>query len=625
MTAATVDRAVKAASSSRSPRGTAHTRLAVLGVAAAFGVFGLSVAYAGARAHKAWADPVFWTSLLVIVVPIAFRLLGREAGRSERLHLLLILGVSLFGAKVLQSPDVFANHDELGQYRATVDILSTGRLFGENPIVAAYAFWPGLESVTGALSSLSGLPLLASGLIVIGAARLLLLIGLFGLVNRITGSARAAGIAALIYIGHPNYLFFDAQFAYESLAIGLAAMTLLATAMAHGSASQARSAGIAAVVLTAATVVTHHFTSYALAFALVAWAGISLWRDRVPGSSLVVPVVAQTAVVMAGGWWLLGGSALSRGIAPVLSQAFDGLIDVVARRATASAPFSAASGYADPPLERAVGLMSVCLLLVVLPFGLWASWRRGRVNPLVPILGLLALMYPVTLALRLSPAGSETANRASGFIFVGLGLATCLAFGRWVAPRTDTGGFPAKFGIAVLACAVGLNFLGGLIVGWAPYARLPGGYQVGAASRSVDPESVRAARWANTWLEPRSRIFGDGSNVLLLAAYAGLYPDNGQLNGRPVSSFFVAPTLGPAERDIIRAQKYRYIVVDRRLSTALPRSGHYFEGGEPSDQPYKSPLPLAAFTKFDRAPGLDRIFSSEHIVVYDARQLWATG
>ena len=75
--------------------------------------------------------------------------------------------------------------------------------------------------MTGTLSKLSGLSVFTSGMMIIGLAKLTTVAVLFLLLETLTGSSRLR-LASFIYAGNPNFLFWDSQFAYESLAIPLA-------------------------------------------------------------------------------------------------------------------------------------------------------------------------------------------------------------------------------------------------------------------------------------------------------------------------------------------------------------------------------------------------------------------
>ena len=53
------------------------------------------------------------------------------------------------------------------------------------------------------------------------------MVALFLFLERVTRSARAAGIGVAVYACNPSFLYFDSQFAYESLALTIAAALLL--------------------------------------------------------------------------------------------------------------------------------------------------------------------------------------------------------------------------------------------------------------------------------------------------------------------------------------------------------------------------------------------------------------
>ena len=65
----------------------------------------------------------------------------------------------------------------------------------------------------------------------------------------------------------------------------------------------------------------------------------------------------------------------------------------------------------------------------MIPLGLWRTWRTPDSSPLWRALALVALLYPVTLGLRLTQAGTETSQRASEFVFVGLAFVAGLLIG----------------------------------------------------------------------------------------------------------------------------------------------------------------------------------------------------
>src|SRR2546423_12311870 len=164
----------------------------------------------------------FFCGLLLMLVPNLLRLISSRSSQLERLCLLCVLGISLYLIQFMVSPLHFSSYDEFLHGRTADEILRTGHLFSENPMLTASPYYPGLEIVTHALSATSGLSTFQSALLVISAARLLMILSLFLFYEQITGSSRMAGIATIIYMANPHFLLFDAIFNYETLALPLA-------------------------------------------------------------------------------------------------------------------------------------------------------------------------------------------------------------------------------------------------------------------------------------------------------------------------------------------------------------------------------------------------------------------
>lgn len=586
-------------------------------VTSAIGVLVVAVAFAGARLSHSWADALFWTGLLIIMLPVTVRLVGQRATRAERLALVIALGLALYAVKVMMSPAQFVLHDELGAYRSIEDILRTGHLYKPiNPVDGAYSAYSGIVSITAALSRLSGLGIVPCGLILIGVAKALVSGGLFLFVERCTRSARLAGIASLIYVANPNFVFFDAQFAYESLALGIGAAALWMTTWVADDRKGGWGDVVIAALLEGALVLTHHLTSYAIAIVIASWAVIAATSRRRPAATVRLAVLAGFSIAITIAYFLATRRATESDIGGSIVGSFQALYSVVSGVAQSKAPFTSAAGYSNPPLEQAIGLLSVALLLLAWPFGLLASWLRRRVDPGILVLGLAALLYPISLALRLTAAGSETSNRTSEFIFVGLGASLALALLVFVGHRLDREGWRGWSLRLLITAGLGVTFVGGITVGNAAYDLLPSGYEVAADGRSIDTEGVAAATWAARHLTPDKEFLANETDTELLTAYTELRPQSGTVQGVRVGELFVSPVFGPAERQIITTDKLRYLIVDGRDATELPHSGHYFDNGDPEQ--YSSPISAQGLFKFNGVGCIDRIFSSGNIVIYDA-------
>jgi hypothetical protein len=81
---------------------------------------------------------------------------------------------------------------------------------------------------------------------------------------------------------------------------------------------------------------------------------------------------------------------------------------------------------------------------------------------------------------------------------------------------------------------------------------------------------------------------------------------------------FTDEQLSTVDRALLLTGAIQYIEVDQRLSTGLPRFGYYFNLGEPNAMRYTQPISANALDKFDGASGINRIFDSGNIAIYNA-------
>ncbi len=589
-----------------------------LNLLSAFGLLLVSLANNGARAGAAWSDVLFWAGLLLLFVPAAVRLIAPEAERPERIGLVLLLGMGLYMVKLLHSPLSFTLSDELQHWRTAGDIIESGYLFAENPLLPVSPLYPGLESITVALADLSGFSLFASGVIILGAARLVGMLALFLFYEQVGGSARLASIAALLYVANPNYLFFDAQFAYESLALPLTLLTLFAAARRSRTPNgDAVGLTLLALLGLAAVVITHHVTTYALVAFLAVWALIASLRSADRQAAPHPRGLALLGLVASVTWLVYAATLTAKYLFPQLGGSLTQLIQLIAGEAVGRELFRSPAGQVSPLWERLIGYTAVALILAGLPFGLRRLWQRQRDNPLALTLAAGALAYPASLAMRLTERGAEAANRGAAFLFVAIGF----VLASWLVEQP----FALRLGqkwLAVACAWAAIIFLGGVTVGWPPpWARMPGPYLPAADTRSIESQGLAAAEWTRALLGPDNRLIADRTNRLLMGAYGEQRPVTGYADKVQISQVFFAPQLGPDERKILQAGLVRYVVVDRRLSTGLPAAGVYFERGEVPNDIHTTPIDPAALAKFDTQPGVSRLFDSGDIVIYDVAGL----
>jgi hypothetical protein len=624
----------------RARRPSAFGATGLLALVVGAGLLLVALGNNAARESSGHAQVLFWGGLVVIYTPITLRLLSPSSSRTECLALSILLGAGLYIVKVLYNPVGFIPHDEMATLRQTWELLETGHFFSANPVVQGYAGYPGLEAVSAALSQLSDRSVFVAGTIIVGVARVMLMAALFLFLERVSRSYRVAAIGVAVYACNPSFLYFDAQFGYESLALAIGAALLLvtlrwSTATTPELRDNRRGLVAAMAILSATLVATHHLSTYALLAFMLVWAFLiqlgshRIPRLRIPRTVLNDPSArlgfrwfegpALPALFLAAGGaiWLIffAGDVTGSELGSVFTDAFHAIANLITGESGSKALFAAGNGQTNTTVARLLGVASIIPLLFVIPFGLYRTWLRTGSSAIWRALSLVALLYPVTLGLRLTQAGTETSQRASEFVFVGLAFVTGLLITGLPRPA---GRLRRVARPAVIAAIATIAFLGGFIVGEAPITRQPGPYVVGAESRSVDAQGLAAAAFANQHLPPRSRVLVDRVNATLLAALGHLDPVIGTVNGIHVSRVFFSKKYDQKDQEVISEDAIDYIVVDRRFIDTAADSGFYYERDEPSGG---KPISAESLRKFADLEGLNRVYDNGAIAIYDTAAL----
>ncbi len=598
---------------------TSRSRLpvSVLALCAATGILLIAIAYTAGRhghADSTWVDRVYWLGQALIVMPTATRLLSRHVLTVDEIVVLItVLTVAEYLVTICYSPTAFTFPDELSHWRTTVDILQTGKLFRVNYQLPISPHYPGLEEATSAVVSVTGLSVFVSGLIIAGAGHLLFVYVLYALFRHISNSHRVGGVAVLCYAGNPHFASFDSMFIYQTLALPFLGLTLLSAWHLGSRQATGRRAGwlALAVLLSVATVVTHHVTSYILVAALVIISLAGLVTGNRPTAAWT-GFLALLATVEVAVWMRFAAPSTWSYLEPFVREIIHGLGAPVAGGKT-----SAPSTSGGPLADRALSAAAVLTISALLPVGWWRIQRQYRHESWPVAMAVASIGWYAVVAVRLTVAdGSELAGRAATFIYVPVAYTVALALGylvRSVRPNPADAVRQWRKGVmagALLVVAPMLMF-DGLANGWPPYwERLPGPHQVAGSERSVGPEEIAAARWALALLGPGNRFAADYGNTPPLGTYGDQNP---LLND---SFLYTSPVYSLSDAAQVHAQAIRYVLVDQRLSQSLPASGQYFPM-DPNVGRYTHPLPLADLTKFDHVPGVARIYDSGNIVIYD--------
>lgn len=577
-----------------------------LAFSSAAGVLICSVANALARGGNEPTQVLFWFGVLLIAVPIFFRLSSSQATGTERLALLALLGLALFGVKVTRDAPIFTFSDELVHAYNVHQIGVHHHLFHQNPIIAVTARYPGLEGATSALTMLSGMSTYAAGTILIAVARVVFVAALFLLFVRVGSSTRAAALGVAVYTGTSNFIYWNVQFSYESLALPLFVFVLLAVAERDAAAPAARRAWAVAILLgSAAVVITHHITSYALVVSLVVLAVLyRVLKVRRPNPW----PFAAAAAAMCAAWLLIAAHQTVGYLWPVIKGAIESTLETASGGAPPRTLFhSSAGGVGLTPLPaRAIALAAVGLLAIGLLVGLRQIWRKTTWREPFPLLFVIAAMgFFGALALRFAPAAWETGNRAGEFLFVGLAFVVAGAAVRFLRSPQST--VPRR---ALLAAALGIVLVGGAISGWPWDVQLSKPLAITAEGSKIESEPLAFARWARRHL-PDDGFAATQADARLLLEPGGLRAMTG--SSPDVESVISRPYLESWHLQLLREQHLRFVVVDGRAVAADTLRGYYFTVPGELETSLLAP---AVTEKFSRLP-IGSLWDSGNIVAFD--------
>ena len=595
--------------------GWGHT--SIVSVVISFGVLIISFACVlGREGLDKWSTLLFWIGLVIIVFPAAVRFMSIDLSRTEAVGITLVLAVGSFLVSYMRSPTIFKGFDEFLHWRTAYDILKNNHLFTPNALLPVSPLYPGLENVTTVLVNLTGFSIVDAGSIVLLVSRIIMLLGLFLFYEHIFKSFRAAGIAVLVYMGSSTFLYFDAHFAYESVALPLVIMGVWMLLYRGDEKSDGKFKWSFLVgLISFAVVVTHHVTTYLFIAFYIFWTCAYIY-------SLIFDDGKSTLVLDAAIWNLVlvvvWVTTVAKETVPYLSDILNGSLtsvyDLVVGVSGPRQLFVNSAGEAAIIHERIFAFGSVLILGFGLMFGLWMWWLDFRRSGLPTALMSIAIAYPALPLMRLSDGAWEMSNRLSGFVFFGLAWIVALAFVYFPVPQRF---FNLKQWIAVIGLTI--IFLGGVVAGQAPLQRLPQPYRPAAQERSIDNESVMAADWARARLGVNNRMAGDRTLTTIFGSYGVQRMINNLSDQVSISGLFLNVDILPDDQQLIQTTQLQYIVIDKRIAQVRPTLGFYFEDWEQLEVPFAQPVNLAVLEKFDFYPSISRIYDSGDIVLYDLK------
>ena len=640
----------------------------MVAVLAAVGVLGVGLSYrfsaAGRPAELYYLT--FWAGMLVAVLPVATKLVLAGTPRVERALALLLLAILTAVPKYLRNPTQPLYHDEYAHWREAVDVLNTQQLFRPNTLIPIVQFFPGTSALTLIVNRITGLSIWHSGDLIVAVMHVSTLFAVFLLVEVHLTSARAGAVAALVYAINPSALYFDTQYAYESVAIGLFCWVLALTSLATRADTRRARIGftVAAILGSAGCVVTHHLTSvFLLTVLFVVTGGTQAARVRAkratpvvgrraevgvnpnaepyPSEHWVWPIVFAATLVLAAAWLFGVASATITYLSPYFGGSLEQLVTIGRHRGHSGRVLLAAG--VQPWWERVLtGLAPIVVGLVCL-VGVVRVWRtRSRWPAATLSLIVFGLIYFPSVPFILAPSGAEGARRSWGFTYVGIALIVALVFvghdflaerrahhgptgaARW--PRLRRLVEALHLGpVALLLLVVVLigNVGGGLND---PY-RFPGPFRWGTDANSVSLEARTVAERLSAQ-SGHVRVVTDAYTALQLAAYGGM-------DIAAPSQGFPAWNLTQTDQDpsgslarMLYISRYQYLVVDDRIAQQPAFNGANYGANDPL---LGEVTPQANLDRLTTVSWAHLVMSTQHLRVYRldlpqlGRQLKRTG
>lgn len=579
---------------------------------------------------------LFWAGVLVILLPVTRHLLRAATSRAERYALLVYVSLALGIPKLLRNPSGPLFFDELAHWRQSEVLTDTGQIFTLNQAIRLLHAFPGLHTLTASLRQLTGLGTWRVAVLLVTLTHAVAVLGVFALARRATRSDRTASVAALVYLLNPAYMFFNSQYAYQTLGIVLTIWAMVAAleAVAVSPVNARRRWGWAAVavVLVVAAVVTHHISGLVSAgFLLVVAVAQQVRAVRNPlerPGALTAWLLAGLVGVSVTAWMLTmtGWEQIWNYLSPYPREGFRQIFDVF--RPDERRALFVRSGL--PAWERLLAYAAPVVAVGAAAFGWWARSRLvdDRASPVLVLAGTLSALYVVALPFVLTQSGSEGAHRFFPFGYIGLAILVALgieaalrgldrersgATSRRARP-TAARGIPVAAGAAVVVLVIG-NLASNANV----FYRFPGPWVSGSDTRNVTDELRDATAWFRR-LDATERIIADNFNGTTFAAFAssriGCTIAAACSRGLPLWDFYFEEGIPVHLIRRLRSEDYGYLIVDHRMARSVSRVGWYFNRFEPEAFTRTDPVPEAALAKYDRVPWATKVYSSPNYEIY---------
>jgi hypothetical protein len=528
--------------------------------------------------------------------------------------------------------------DEFQHYRLLENIANFGHPVLSLNILAIGGSFPGMEYFTYAVSVVTSLGLFSTSFGVAVFAHAAETIGVYALVSELTKSSRAAVIGMMVFFFNPSFLFFDTQYAYETLSlsfviwgflIALRAIELRADQDANTHLRQRRTWAYvgASILLSTATVLTHHVSAGFNVFMLLLLAVVVTVRsstgtnrtESVPVVWLLTVVAAVETTVR----YVQLHTILATYLSPVL--AFGSQLSQVLHflgfggGSTERSPFN---GSTVPKFEILCAYAMVPVLLVAFFGGLLQLRRHWRTVPsFLYVSFALGLGFFLSIPLTTSRNLTESAHRSWAYSFIGLAIIIAAGYARYFeqgfqfrekvyrVQKTLRHQF-AVAGVSLLCGAV--VAVGGVTTGTSADYRFAAPAAAGLDANEISTQTSMITNWLI-----QNHYENEG---LIIDRYV-----SHQVEVLPhayiVRNILIFPfvwfrnpdyfSLGP-----LIAANSRILVIDKRMATVVPSLGFWYQRTEPNA--YKNiVVPEYYVYRFNCFNWLNAVFVTKDFTLYE--------
>jgi hypothetical protein len=606
-----------------------------VGLSLLLGMIALTHSYAIAQYHLAATSEFvwFWVGMFLLTLPIVILLAQKSIPAGVRATLLVMYGILTYAPKLLRNPSAPLFYDEYAHWRNTYEIIKTGKLFTPNPLVGISARYPGLHAATAALVNFTGLSIWHAAVVLLLICHVFLVLGIAALAEAVGVPRWPASLSAILYSLNSSFLYFDTQYAYESMALTFAVWALVAYVHAiSGKNWRDRiTSGLITCLLFACTLITHHLSTFGLAIVMTLIAvGLSIpqvardgqWMHRV-ATAWALTLFGFAAMAL---WFTQVAPGTIGYLSPYISQGLSQLISAAVGSSRSRQLFTASQ---NPWWEQKSAYALVLLALGIMIAGVLVirsriragELPRGHERALWFSLSAWGFLYFPSTVFILSATGSQGARRSWAFTWIGLAVVAGPAMVRllsWL--RGLTLRWLRTAVAAGFAAALAVGMMGGTAAGVDVAYRFPGPYLYGSDTRDITPELYAAS----TWFRGR---FGTGNNLVIdrysgvVFASFGLQDPAPTWTGFPTYELYLANPKSQVLRSLLaklQGSNYHFVVVDRRMAYYLPQVGVYFDPGEPASlvpASGKSPF-YGKLGKLNSLPWLTKIFQSDNYIIY---------